>query len=210
MFWKQLGFISCCVWFQVQCFMHCWSVVICCFRLNFGLDYKGNVCGDRHGDRDLRELELRYWLNPNQVYQSGVKGTKFELSNARSICLMDCPTPIDDSLNWVCDYPEGDVRISLDDWIDRNYDYFSDLTPELRNTSLQLQGPCYPVIFPSVNGTLLWCIFMYSIIYPPSLTPEKLFQRLLSFSTLCQFIGPASLLLVHRMPLWSIGRKWVG
>lgn len=120
-------------------------------RLNYGLDYKGNVCGDRHADLDLRELELRYWLNPNQVYQTGVKDSKFQLSNARSICLMDCPIPSEDSLNWVCDYPEGDIRISLDDWIDRNYDYFADLTPELRNTSLQLQGPCYPVIFPSVN-----------------------------------------------------------
>lgn len=120
-------------------------------RLNYGLDYKGNVCGDRHADRDLRELELRYWLNPNQVYETGVKDSKFQLSNARSICLMDCPIPSEDSLNWVCDYPEGDIHISLDDWIDRNYDYFADLTPELRNTSLQLQGPCYPVVFPSVN-----------------------------------------------------------
>ncbi|XP_047959466.1 choline transporter protein 1-like [Salvia hispanica] len=120
-------------------------------RLNYGLDYKGNVCGERHGDQDLRELEIRYWLNSNQVYQSGAKDSKFELSNARSICLMDCPIPSEDSLNWVCDYPEGDIRISLDDWTDRNYDYFADLTPELRNTSLQLQGPCYPVIFPSVN-----------------------------------------------------------
>ncbi|KAL1548285.1 Choline transporter protein 1, variant 2 [Salvia divinorum] len=120
-------------------------------RLNYGLDYKGNVCGDKHGDWDLRELELRYWSNPNQVYETGVKNSKFQLSNARSICLMDCPIPSEDSLNWVCDYPEGDIRISLDDWIDRNYDYFADLTPELRNTSLQLQGPCYPVIFPSVN-----------------------------------------------------------
>ncbi|KAL0362697.1 UNVERIFIED_CONTAM: Choline transporter protein 1 [Sesamum calycinum] len=120
-------------------------------RLIYGLDYKGNVCGDRHADPDLRELELRYWLNPNQVYQTGVKGSKFQLSNARSICLMDCPIPSEDGLNWVCDYPEGDIHISVDDWIDRNYDYFADLTPELRNTSLQLQGPCYPVIFPSVN-----------------------------------------------------------
>ncbi|KAI3457473.1 hypothetical protein Pfo_014136 [Paulownia fortunei] len=120
-------------------------------RLNYGLDYKGNVCGDRHADRDLRELELRYWLNPNQVYQTGLKDSKFQLSNARSICLLDCPIPSGDGLNWVCDYPEGDIHLSIDDWIDRNYDYFADLTPELRNTSLQLQGPCYPVIFPSVN-----------------------------------------------------------
>lgn len=120
-------------------------------RLIYGLDYKGNVCGDRHADPDLRELELRYWLNPNQVYQSGLKNSQVKLENARSICLMDCPIPSGDSLNWVCDYPEGDVKLSIDDWIDRNYDYFADLTPDLRNSSLQLQGPCYPVIFPSVN-----------------------------------------------------------
>lgn len=120
-------------------------------RLVYGLDYKGNVCGDRHADPDLRELELRYWLNPNQVYQSGLKNSQVKLENARSICLMDCPMPSEDSLNWVCDYPDGDVKLSTDDWIDRNYDYFADLTPELRNSSLQLQGPCYPVIFPSVN-----------------------------------------------------------
>ncbi|KAF3442528.1 hypothetical protein FNV43_RR16444 [Rhamnella rubrinervis] len=120
-------------------------------RLTYGLDYKGNVCGDKHADPGLRELELRYWLNPNQVYQSGLKDSQFKLVNARSICLLDCPIPSEDSLNWVCDYPEGEIRLSMDDWIDRNYDYFEFLTPEMRNTSLQLQGPCYPVIFPSVN-----------------------------------------------------------
>lgn len=123
-------------------------------RLTYGLDYKGNICGDRHADPNLHELDLRYWLNPNEVYQSGSKDSDVKLSNARSICLMDCPIPSEDSLNWVCDYPEGDIRLAVDDWIDRNYDYFADLTPELRNASLQLQGPCYPVIFPSVNGKL--------------------------------------------------------
>ncbi|CAN1798140.1 Choline transporter protein 1 [Linum perenne] len=120
-------------------------------RLTYGLDYKGNVCGDKHAHPNLRELELTYWLNPNQVYLSGSKDSQFKLSNARSICLLDCPRPTDDGLNWVCDYPEGDIRISMDDWIDRNYDYYEFLTPEMRNTSLLLQGPCYPVIFPSVN-----------------------------------------------------------
>ncbi|XP_047321700.1 choline transporter protein 1 [Impatiens glandulifera] len=129
-------------------------------RLKYGLDYKGNVCGDRHASPGLRELELRYWMNPNQVYQSGLKGSQFKLDNARSICLLDCPVPSEDSLNWVCDYPEGDVRLSVNDWIDRNYDYFADLTPDLRNTSLQLQGPCYPVVFPSVN--VYWTCQYYS------------------------------------------------
>nr|KYP40982.1 Choline transporter-like protein 5 [Cajanus cajan] len=120
-------------------------------RLTYGLDYKGNVCGDKHAVKDLKELELRYWLNPNQVYQSGLKDSQFKLANARSICLLDCPVPSEDSLTWVCDYPEGDIRVSMNDWIDMNYDYFEFLTPEMRNSSLQLQGPCYPVIFPSVN-----------------------------------------------------------
>ncbi|GLT83357.1 hypothetical protein SLE2022_016500 [Rubroshorea leprosula] len=120
-------------------------------RLIYGLDYKGNVCGDKNANPGLRQLELRYWLNPNQVYQSGLKDSQFKLANARSICLLDCPIPSEDSLNWVCDYPEGDIRLRMDDWIDRNYDYFEFLTPEMRNTSLQLQGPCYPVIFPTVN-----------------------------------------------------------
>lgn len=120
-------------------------------RLNYGLDYEGNVCGDRHAHRNLRELELHYWLNPNQVYQSGLKNSQFKLGNARSVCLLDCPKPLEDTLAWVCDYPDGDIRLSIDDWIDRNYDYFADLPPQLRNSSLQLQGPCYPIVFPSVN-----------------------------------------------------------
>ncbi|KAJ8501396.1 hypothetical protein OPV22_011948 [Ensete ventricosum] len=120
-------------------------------RLMYGLDYKGNICGNRHADPDLRELEVRYWLNPNQVYQSGLKNSQFDLADARSICLMECPIPSEDGINWVCDYPEGDIRLSVDDWIDRDYDYYEYLTPETRNSSLQLQGPCYPVIFPSVN-----------------------------------------------------------
>ncbi|KAK4255787.1 hypothetical protein QN277_008740 [Acacia crassicarpa] len=120
-------------------------------RLTYGLDYKGNVCGDKHAHPGLRQLELKYWLNPNEVYQSGLKDTQFELADARTICLLDCPVPSEDSLNWVCDYPEGEIKISMQDWIDGNYDYFEFLTPQMRNSSLQLQGPCYPVIFPSVN-----------------------------------------------------------
>ncbi|XP_077225969.1 plasma-membrane choline transporter family protein isoform X2 [Tasmannia lanceolata] len=120
-------------------------------RLTYGLDYKGNVCGNKHADPDLRELEVRYWLNPNQIYQSGLKDSQFKVADAKAICLMECPSASEDTLNWVCDYPEGDIRLSVDDWIDRNYDYYEFLTPEMRNSSLQLQGPCYPVIFPSVN-----------------------------------------------------------
>ena len=75
---------------------------------------------------------------------------------------MECPYPSEaDSINWVCDYPEGDIHISMDNWIDRNYDYYEFLTAEMRNSSLQLQGPCYPVIFPSVNGKS--CYYQYYV-----------------------------------------------
>nr|TKW08025.1 hypothetical protein SEVIR_6G001500v2 [Setaria viridis] len=90
-------------------------------------------------------------MNPNQVYQSGLKSSRINLPDVKAICLMECPLPAEDGLNFVCDYPEGDIRLSVDDWIDRDYDYFEYLTPDMRNSSLQLQGPCYPVIFPSVN-----------------------------------------------------------
>lgn len=120
-------------------------------RLTFGLDYKGNICGSKHGDPNLHELDVRYWMNPNQVYQSGLKSNQINLPDAKAICLMECPYPAEDGLNFVCDYPDGDIRLSVDDWIDRDYDYFEYLTPDMRNSSLQLQGPCYPIIFPSIN-----------------------------------------------------------
>ncbi|KAG0447820.1 hypothetical protein HPP92_028137 [Vanilla planifolia] len=149
------------VFFLVLFIAFCVAMIVNCsfgfnqgnpLRLTYGLDYKGNVCGDKHANPDLRELDVRYWMNPNQVYESGLKGSQFALADARTICLMECPIPSDDGLNWVCDYPEGDIRMSMDDWIDRDYDYYEFLTPEMRNSSLQLQGPCYPVIFPSVNA----------------------------------------------------------
>ncbi|CAL5070838.1 unnamed protein product [Urochloa decumbens] len=120
-------------------------------RLTYELDYKGNVCGDKHGNPNLHELDVRYWMNPNQVYQSGLKNSKVNLADAKAICLMECPNPAVDGLNFVCDYPEGDIHLSVDDWINRDYDYFEFLSADMRNSSLQLQGPCYPVIFPTVN-----------------------------------------------------------
>jgi choline transporter-like protein 2/4/5 len=96
-------------------------------------------------------------MNPNQVYQSGLKNSKVNLADAKAVCLMECPNPAVDGLNFICDYPEGDIHLSVDDWINRDYDYFEFLAPDMRNSSLQLQGPCYPVIFPTVNGNNSSC-----------------------------------------------------
>lgn len=120
-------------------------------RLVYGLDYKGNLCGNKNSKPDLRELQVRYWQNPNQVYQSGLRKSPINLIEARSICLKRCPTPSDDSLTWVCDYPEGSITLTLDEWVGRNYNYYEFLSTDQKNSSLQLQGPCYPVLFPTTN-----------------------------------------------------------
>ncbi|KAG0559037.1 hypothetical protein KC19_10G073600 [Ceratodon purpureus] len=120
-------------------------------RLVYGLDYKGNTCGDSKGSINLKDYDIRYWLNPNQVYKSGLTSDPFNLGDARSICLASCPTPSATNLTWVCDYPEGNITLSMSEWSARNYDYFSILTPEQRSSSFNLTGPCYPVLFASTN-----------------------------------------------------------
>ena len=130
-------------------------------RLVYGLDYKGNTCGDDKGSPNLKHFDIRYWVNPNQVYKSGLASDPFTLPDARSICLSDCPSPSATNLTWVCDYPEGSVTLSMSEWADRNYDYFTTLSPAQQASSLNLTGPCYPVLFASTNGeAALLCFTM--------------------------------------------------
>ena len=117
----------------------------------YGLDYKGNVCGDAKGSVNLKDFDIRYWMNPNQVYKSGLASDPFNLADARSICLSSCPTPSATNLTWVCDYPEGNITLSTSDWAARNYDYFSILTSAQQQSSYNLTGPCYPVLFDSTD-----------------------------------------------------------
>lgn len=113
-------------------------------RLLGGIDYNGNLCD---GDFDVR-----YWMNPNQVYDGGAIDNPFKITNARSICLRDCPSPsVNGPLSWVCDYPEGPITLSKDQWADQKYDYYSTLSLQLQASSLNLTGPCYPVLFESSN-----------------------------------------------------------
>lgn len=123
-------------------------------RLVYGFDYKGNLCGDKKANPDLSSLDVRYWQNPNQVYESAIDGSPINLIKARSICLKGCPIPSNGSLTWVCDYPEGPINLTMEQWENQNYDYFSLLTQSQKNSSLFLQGPCYPVLFESSN--LFW------------------------------------------------------
>jgi hypothetical protein len=55
-------------------------------------------------------------------------------------------------LSRACDYPEGTYNgLSMRDWEQRNYDYFDLLTPNQIASSRNLTGPCYLVLFESVN-----------------------------------------------------------
>ncbi|CAM6004798.1 unnamed protein product [Sphagnum balticum] len=82
--------------------------------LVYGLDYKGNVCGDRRAKPNLNHFQVRPWMNPSQLYWSGVYPDRYKLSTVRSICLRNCPTTVSarngdtsSQLSWVYDYPEG-------------------------------------------------------------------------------------------------------
>ena len=107
---------------------------------------------------------MRYWQNPNQVYDvNALDGSSFNLIEARSICLKGCPTPSNGSLTWVCDYPEGPIQLTMQQWEAQNYDYFSLLSDAQKNSSLFLQGPCYPVVFESINSELAFLLIMCSL-----------------------------------------------
>lgn len=102
-------------------------------------------------------------MNPSQLFLAGERTSAFKLTNARGICLKGCPgsTPAqfrNDSIAWVCDYPEGAMKknVTMREWVRRGYDYFDLLGADEKAKSLKFGGPCYPVLFPSTNGKILF------------------------------------------------------
>ena len=134
--------------------------------LLFGTDYRGQVCGN--GDNE--NYKTRYFVNPGEImfaagihptYSRGVN-TKYNLRDAKSICLKDCPTTkmaaaggtIANSVNWVCNYPDGvtpSATYTKADWESDGYNYYSQLSSTQQTDSLAMKGPCYPVLFDTVN-----------------------------------------------------------
>jgi choline transporter-like protein 2/4/5 len=140
---------------------------LCDGRLMYGFDYLGNTCGNKKGSVNLESYNVRYWQNPNQVYRSGVLSDPFNLADARSICLQDCPTPSTTNyLTWVCDYPQGPINLTMDDWAGRNYDYYDLLSPAQKSSSINLTGPCYPVLFQSTNCKTSLTSICFSLNFP--------------------------------------------
>ncbi|GBG90263.1 hypothetical protein CBR_g50441 [Chara braunii] len=125
-------------------------------RLLYGLDYKGNLCGSKDASPSLKGFNVRYWINPRQMIESADPILSLSLRDARAICLKDCPEVggRNDTVAWVCDYPEVSQtnsshplhQLSMDDWFNRTYDYYALLDEEQQQSSLDLRGPCYPVL----------------------------------------------------------------
>jgi len=124
------------------------------------------------GDGVNANRKARYFVNPAEVaFAAGLDITGstppkvntggYNLRDAKSICLPDCPTFKDDVNNgpaWVCEYPGADGitlangdTFTEADWDAANGDYYSQLTSSEKTTSLGMKGPCYPVIIPTIN-----------------------------------------------------------
>jgi len=113
------------------------------------------------GRGSLKGYNAQYFINPNEVLEAS-SGYGFSLSDARSICLKDCPPLLPaDSLSWVCEYPSdvpaanwasnSSAPRTLSDWSSLNYNYFSQLSTGAQRSSCALSGPCYPVVTQQAN-----------------------------------------------------------
>lgn len=137
--------------------------------LFFGLDYRGRVCDEG----DVKGFKARYWVNPGQIIASVVSDpTNFY--DAKSVCLKKCPKVNEETtanytmLHFVCNYPDGygrsdqfpnpsatgaasPVPMTYEQWADTDYDFYNLLSDEQKASSLQLKGPCFPVLMKTTN-----------------------------------------------------------
>jgi choline transporter-like protein 2/4/5 len=134
--------------------------------LVMGTDYEGEMCNSGNNTG----FPVRYFVNVAEVLYSinglaasiaptAVTGVDYNLADAKSICLAACPTVSNSTTSaaWVCNYPdsvEGYSSYTRAQWAAANYDYFNSLPATGANSkasSLSWKGPCYPVLFETVN-----------------------------------------------------------
>ena len=144
--------------------------------LIMGTDYEGVLCDEKgtgvNGTGsgnviDNTGLKTRYWANFLEVAAvaraaavavttPSFSSSSYTLADAKSMCVSTCPQPstTDGNVTWFCDYPESnsyEASFTKEAWVLKNGDVYSDLTDAEKVSSLQLKGPCYPVLIPSVN-----------------------------------------------------------
>jgi len=134
--------------------------------LVLGTDYQGVMCSEGNNTG----LSKRYFLNVAEVAyavnalgstisSTSVTSVDYNLRDAKSICLADCPTMTNTAsgISWVCNYPESveghpnSPTYTRQDWIDAKYDYFADLTTAEKTSSYEWKGPCYPVLYETIS-----------------------------------------------------------
>ena len=94
--------------------------------------------------------------------------------DSKSVCLKQCPVVNEKTtanytqLHWVCNYPDGygpsdqfpdphttgaasPVKMTYDEWYARSYNFYDLLTQDQKDSSLKLQGPCFPVLMKTTN-----------------------------------------------------------
>jgi choline transporter-like protein 2/4/5 len=123
--------------------------------LLFGTDYRGEVCDQGKNDG----FKTRYFMNPGELAwaagvhtdQSASATRKYNLRDAKSICLKECPKPTmtASSVAFVCDYPE-DVTIASqpnydkNQWVTDNYDYYQYLSGRPKKVLARVEGAVLP------------------------------------------------------------------
>ena len=138
--------------------------------LFFGLDYRGSVCGEGR----VKNFKAQYWPNVGQI--ASLMAGPANFYDSKSLCVKQCPK-VDETLTsnytvlpWVCNYPDGygnttmfpdpatnpspagsPVLMTYEEWYQNKYDYYQYLSDEQKADSLQLKGPCYPVLMKTTN-----------------------------------------------------------
>ena len=130
--------------------------------LIFGADYNGELCGKGNNTG----LKARYMVNPLEILYaannlgSAVSGAaslmgSYNLRDAKSYCVAECPQTANTAgqVNWFCEPSTATDRAA---WVAADYDTYASLSPAEKQSSNEFKGPCYPVLFDTVN-TYLTC-----------------------------------------------------
>merc|ERR1719223_1028590 len=117
-------------------FIAFWIAMLVLGFYGVGTDYRGEVCDQGKNDG----FKTRYFMNPGELAWAAGVHTDQSAS----------------AVAFVCDSPE-DVTITSqpnydkNQWVADNYDYFQHLDNTQKTSSLEWKGPCYPVLYESVN-----------------------------------------------------------
>ena len=105
-----------------------------------------------------------YFLNVDEIVDESSGDTILGLDESRAICLKSCPDSNDTApLRWICDYPDGpplNGSITMEEWVDMEYDYF-----EMLDTAAQESSFAFEVGGASADAAASFLSFFYSFFH---------------------------------------------